>query len=633
MAPEPQSVEPERRTLKARSLPAASEQNATDEDDLDGPFQVTGRVMSAAGDPIGSQPLMWSAADPATQGEREVIGQTNADGHFDVRVPEVGFLSSMVEATPERVHITKPLSGVEFLALQMCPIDVIVYGPDGLPIPSQAVRASVRVEGRDEGAYRITNTNAKGVARMADTPCGVAKIWVRRKGYPQGRRENIDTLVEQRVVVRLVDGLAIRGTVTNPSGEPIENARVRAANASDRTDDAGRYGLLVDPRKLSRVEAQAQGHASESERLRVEAEHAADTVVELDFTLEPARIVTVHCAGLADDSCESIVPLMCTSRMLPVGAPCFGAPTECNCPEGAAAIRGAGMAVEVNPEDSEVWLDLRDRGGLRGRVTVAGRPVDPSLSQCSIRATRLPEGLEDISGGLSAGAQASCLPDGEYELLGLKPGSYMLVAQSSSGQADKPNIEVGEGITEVGTIDIGGGGRIEGVVLDGVTGEGAPGHSIVAFAGEGDRLSGIGQTTSRTEGRFAITGLDDGTYEVMLATRPFHTVSVEVHDATAEALELTTGEAGILDENGFALETDDEGLLVVSSLDSEGSAASNGLQEGDIVRGVSMAGMNLNDLMPSLSDEITDTVLDHWGGPGVSLVIERDGEEMLVGMD
>ena len=91
-------------------------------------------------------------------------------------------------------------------------------------------------------------------------------------------------------------------------------------------------------------------------------------------------------------------------------------------------------------------------------------------------ATRLPAGLEDISGGLSAGAKTSCLPDGNYELLGLKAGEYMVMVHTA-GQTDKPNIQVDHDITEVSTIDIGGGGRIEGVVLDGVTGEGAPGQS------------------------------------------------------------------------------------------------------------------------------------------------------------
>ena len=74
---------------------------------------------------------------------------------------------------------------------------------------------------------------------------------------------------------------------------------------------------------------------------------------------------------------------------------------------------------------------------------------------------------------------------------------------------------------------------------------------VMAYAGEGDTLTGIGQTVSQTEGRFAITGLDDGQYEVILVTRPFHTVPVEVIDGFADPIELTTGEAGLVKENGF----------------------------------------------------------------------------------
>ena len=46
-----------------------------------------------------------------------------------------------------------------------------------------------------------------------------------------------------------------------------------------------------------------------------------------------------------------------------------------------------------------------------------------------------------------------------------------------------------------------------------------------------------------------------------------------------------------------------------------------------------MGGMDLGEMMPGMSDEITDAVLDHWGGPGVGLVVDRDGERVDVPLE
>jgi protocatechuate 3,4-dioxygenase beta subunit len=628
MAPTPDTVEPERRTPTVRTVSIAEE---PEEASPDGPFEVSGRVLDADGGPLANEPILWFAA--AEGPESPELGTTGPDGSFRVTVDDVGFLRPTTKVMPERVHVHTHLDDVEFRRLARCPIEVEVLDPNGQPIVDQDVRARVQVEHRDDQPYLKVQTDDRGIATLATMPCGVARVWVRRTGYPQGRRENIDTLVDQHVVIRLVEGVSVSGIVTDPDGQPIDGARVHSGNASDETDATGQYGLIVDPRNLSRVDVSAEGYESTSERLRVAASDASDALVELDFVLYPARMVAVFCAGLPADSCESILPLMCTHPMLPMGSQCSGDPTECRCPEGRAAIRGAGMAVEVEEDDTEVWLDLRNRGGLRGTVLIGGRPVDPSLGQCMVLVNRLPTALEDIPGGMSAGAKGSCLPDGQFQLEGLKAGNYMVMVHTSAGEGNLPMVAVNSGITDVGTIDIGGGGRIEGVVLDGTTGEGLPGQAVVAYAGTDQSLSGLGQTVSGTEGRFVISGLQDGDYQVILATRPLHTHSVTVSDGTADSLELTTGDAGLLAKNGFELETDDEGQLVVGAVDDESGAARGGLEEGDVVVGVTIGGVNVGEMMPSMADEVTDAVLDHWGGPGVGLVVEREGEQVTVPLE
>lgn len=631
MAPDPQTVDPTtRRAAPVRTL-SPSTADADEAPDPEGPFAVSGRVLGSEGGPQADTPLIWRAHDgPADPVE---LGRTGPDGSFAITVPAPGMLQPRLWTQPERVHVSADRSELEFVGIARCPVSVDVQAPDGSPVFRQTVRARIKLPHRSSSLQIEQSTGEDGTAQFDDMPCGVASIWVRRAGYPQGRRDNVDTVVDQHLIIQLADGVSVTGRVTDLEGEPIEDARVHSGNASDYTDADGLYGLMVDARNLSRVNVSADGFASTSERLRIATADADATELVLDFVLERARLVTVYCAGLPDDSCASIVPMFCTRTFLPVGEMCKGDPTVCRCPEGSGAIRGGGMAVEVEPDDTEVWLDLSGRGGIRGRVLIGGKAVDPSVGRCNVLATRLPTALEDIPGGMSAGGQGSCLPDGHFEITGLKSGRYMVMAHTTAGEGNDPSVKVNGEMVDVGTIDIGGGGRIEGVVIDGVTGDGVPGQAVVAYQGSNDELAGLGQTVSGAEGRFTISGLVDGDYEVILANRPFTTESVTITDGRTDDVELTTGEAGLLTSNGFELETDDAGNLVVGTVDPDGAAAGAGLEEGDVVVGVTLGGMDVGELVPGMSDEITDAVLDHWGGPGVGLVVDRDGDRTVVGLD
>lgn len=612
LAPAPASPElttrtPRRSLSPRQTTPAASA------------LDVSGQVLAASGGPAEDVVVTVHTAD------HTVITTTTADGRFQLHLDAPGRISTDPPSVEDGRYVDASTNTLTLHLVPSCPLAVEALGLDGQPLTEHKVKARAHLAQGQDSAELAAFTDSAGVARFEALPCGVARVWTRHPGLPQARREGIDTLVEQRVTLRFTDGVHIHGTVTNPSGAPIEGARVSAGAASDHTDDAGSYGLIVDPAKLSRVQASAPGHVSEAPRLRVD--NTQEDVV-LDIVLTPARTVTVHCAGLPDDDCGPVEPLFCTRTWLPLGEACRRtSPRTCVCPEGEAAIRGGGATVAVEPGQDTVWLDLRDRGTLTGHARLDGGPAP-----CTATAIRLPAGLEDIPGGMAAGGLATCDPTGHFAIPGLKPGRYLLTVRAAGLSHDVPQIDIAAGITDIGTVELGGGGRIEGVVLDGVTGDGAPGETVLAVASHNDQLTGLGQAVSTTEGRFVIVGLEDGDYDVRLATRPLSTTPVTVSGGESDPIELTTGSAGLLDTHGFALETDDEGVLVVTDVDPDGSAADAGLEPGDRVVGVTVAGIDVGALFPDLADTVTDGVLDGWGGPGAGLVVERNGETIEVGL-
>ena len=482
LAPAADQVEPERRrpASRATTLRTATRAPPDTTEDSIGPFQVSGVVLDASGEPAPGIQVAWTA--PTVDGYVWLV-VTDANGRFNSEVPGGVYLNAGDDTQPARVQITEDRDDLTFVRMEHCPVEVTVLDPAGHPVERQPVRYSASVDGFAHEREWGAKTDAQGTVYFPDMPCGVARIWSVQWHHPPAVRPQVDTLVEQRVVLQQVHGVRIFGQVTDPDGQPIESARVRAGDASQRTNQAGSYELLVDPANLSTVRASAWRYESQTERLRIALSDTAAADLSLNFVLSPARQVRVYCAGLPDDSCATVAPLMCTRPFLPMGSDCSGTPTTCRCPEGWGAIRGGGLAVEVEPHDTEVWLDMRGRGGLSGTVRVNGRPPDDTVHRCDVVATRIPEALEDLPGGMTAGAQVTCLPDGEWALEGLEAGHYLVRVDATPGRGSVPRVTVDDSTTDVGTIDIGGGGRIEGVVLDGATGEGVAGVTVVAFAG------------------------------------------------------------------------------------------------------------------------------------------------------
>ena len=511
----------------------------------------------------------------------------------------------------------------------VCPLDVVLEPEDDQPIDEAYVRATMSWGSPMAGERFEADRLEPLTWRVEDLPCGVASLRVTVSGYVPVRRDAVDSVVQSSVTVPLTRGVFLRGVVTDQDGAPIAEAWVKGDNVSDHTDEEGAYRLRVDPAELRRVYASAEGYLSDSQRLRLPEDTVQDAV--LDFELAAAREVTVWCAGLPDDSCASVLPIMCTWALLPVGPFCMGDPVRCECPDGRVAVRAGGQSVEVGPDEREAWLDFRDTGSIVGRVVRSGEPVE-----CDIIATFAPRSMADLSEGLFNARKAETDDEGRFLLAGLNPGTWTVQVMDDSGPAATEYTKVLEGQRyDLGEIDLMGGGLIQGVVIDALTEQGAPREMVMAIRTDiQTELPAMQMAHTGSEGRFELRGLDDGTYKVSTTARPFTHDTVILDDGVADhEVELTTGAAGLLDEQGFSLVTDQQGELMVDGVEPGGLADGAGLRAGDVVSGVLIGGIDLGMLIPGLDDYMVEAVLEHYSGPGVSLVVLRDGAEVTVELD
>jgi hypothetical protein len=614
------SPEPATEELASRPIPnAVVEQHSTAPPAA--AFQVTGRVQHEDGEPVEGVEVA------ARQGFDEQETTTAADGTFQldlegaatVRLP--GRIS-----TPEEVEVDGP-TDLHFVIPPLCALTIRVIDQGDGPV-SARVYLSMR---RDRGSHTDSvreETDEAGWVRFPQAQCGVARLKVKAKGYVTARRDDVDTVVDTEIMVRLTRGIRLSGAVVDEHGEGIGGAYVSAGDSRTTSEDDGQYTLLIDPTDVRKVRASAEGYSSTSERLRI-PEGGEEEEVWLDLVLEGTREVTVYCAGMPDDSCDTVMPIMCTHPLIPFGGPCSGEPTRCECPEGDAAVRGGGDAVRIDGEQDVAWLDMRHGGGLTGRVLVEGEP-----SPCKAQVLRLPEGLEDMTRGMANMRMLTCDEDGRFRASGLAAGKWTVEVSAGDNKRSVPATDVDGKTVDLGDIDLAGGGTISGYVIDGLTGDGAPNIQVVAVCSSCDPTAPTtGMGTSASEGRFRIQGLPDGDYDVLIATRPFNKTPVTLEDGEAEEVELETASATMLEENGYALATDEEGELVVDRVDPDGPAAGAGLEEGDVVVGVELMGINPADLLPGMGDELTDAILETWSGPGVDLLVERDGEQVMVPME
>lgn len=511
-----------------------------------------------------------------------------------------------------------------------CPVSVRVTGAE----PGDVTLMVVVLSDGDPGTD-ARGLDADGRASLSSLACGELMLRAEARGYVSDAMwlHTEPGVATDPVELVLTRGRRIHGRITDPDGEPVPDATVDASGAETASEDDGSYEVWVSDRSTA-VNARAFGYQYASARLP-EAEGDA----RVDLTLEPFHEVRVWCSGLENDDCGEM-PLQCTTPLSLVGGSCHRrdtlGETRCSCPDGAAAVRGGGRAVSVAADATDAWLDFRDTAVLTGRVLFDGAPA----SWCEVAAIRIPDALEDLPRGLVAGRETNCGSDGRFTVDGLIAGDWELVVRARLDHAPSPtrtlvprHLGPRERV-DLGDIEVTGGGGIEGILVDGLTGEPLHDEPILALreGAPGERTTPMG-TDAEADGTFRFEGLPAGRWTLAHPLSPQERVYVTVRDGeVTRGVEIVTSDATALDVNGFSLE-DAEGDLVVTEVEPDSPAEEAGLASGDAVVGLKVAGFALPRSLGSRGQALTRAVLAHWDGPGVSLVVERDGEEQDVPLD
>ncbi len=510
-------------------------------------------------------------------------------------------------------------------------------------------------------------TAASGEVVFEDLPCGRVDIASTHDDLagPGVRSKSLIPTEDNLMLVQLARPIEVYGKVTGPDGEPVADAQVVVQDQgelSTTTDSRGRYVLDVpldpDYAHLLAIEADGLGYSSEHRLVRVQpgdtpasnpegATFDLDVVdvrpgdrIEVDFSLPAANEIRVWCAGLPGDRCNDML-VTCTHPLVPLGETCLQdgrtGETICQCPDGdQQAIRGGGKATLVDVGELEAWLDFRDTGSITGQVFTDGLPA----VECNAVALRIPNGLEDLPHGIVAAHKTRCDDVGRFELNGLINGDWSLVVEATVPDiGDRQRTMAPSRVrprrnTDVGDIEMLGGGTIKGTVVDGLTGKVDTSGVILAIRrGQGQERTIPTAGDTDLSGHFTLEGLPPGEWELCHVLSPHVRTYVTVEDgAITDGVIVETSNASALDTNGFSLVRQGN-RLIVQEVEQNSPAEAAGLTPGDEVTGLLIAGLDLSEKLGDNADKMLKLVLGHWDGPGITLLVERDNEAYEVELD
>jgi hypothetical protein len=283
------------RGAERRDVPIAAEQT-TVRLPLARAAWITGFVRRSDGRPVRGAVLSFRPSTERWQSVSDLSGAfrlaVSPDAVGDLVCAEVGaFFGSMVNRLAWYGITRGVRAGAVDVVVEVNEIAndrtlrVLVRDPDGAP----ASRAWVGTWLSSSGGLRGTETDASGRATLTNLPARPLLMEVRVPPSPDAPWLP-PTAVEmlpagQEYVVDIRRGVRLSGRVTSPAG-PVAGAIVSASYGeepftSETSDEAGRFGFVLDPAMPSRLTITARHRGARYREGRVELDRLPTAPIEL----------------------------------------------------------------------------------------------------------------------------------------------------------------------------------------------------------------------------------------------------------------------------------------------------------------------------------------------------------------
>ncbi|MGN6106944.1 MAG: carboxypeptidase regulatory-like domain-containing protein [Kofleriaceae bacterium] len=451
---------------------------------------LTGVVTDASGGPIAGARIDAAKLDAARPGRAIATTFTGGDGRYRLSVA-VGTLlvaarSPDYAAQSRFVEVGASGATADFALVPGGVVEGVVLDETSRqPVPGaevEAQRQSAAIQLAEARSHRAT-AGPDGRFRLTGLRPGTYELGAQLGAL----RAHAPTLVGIGVAEQLPDvvilvgrGPTIRGKVVDERDAPIAGATVSAMgpgrDRTARSDATGAFALEGVPPGKHFLIARSDRHVGGGTPVVVERADVEGVVLKmragavLRGHVEPRQVAHV--------SFERELGVMnLANHVAPITTGADGAfeisPIEpgaatltAQCPSGDQGT----LALEVVEGMPEVVVKLTPGGELAGRVVDGeNKPV------AGVSVLAMPEGPREttriVNGLITSGVQAISGGDGAFELLGLAPGSYRLVATDrgrplrSRGKPPTATLAAGERKTGVVVAIDRANGVISGVVL------------------------------------------------------------------------------------------------------------------------------------------------------------------------
>ncbi len=500
----------------------------------------------------GAALLWWNRADDRAPDtlptSADTVEADNPVGAVEgVAAPEAAL--ARVEAT------SNPTKAAANTASPTGPSDlhVLAVWPDETPAAGVMVYLHRSVRRLSDVAFARGLTDTAGLVVFKDTPLGPSTL-------ASDRQDKQKVTVEggrQEVTFKLNGGIAVRGTVRNPSGTPVAYANVWLQSSSTNwtggrtvgvTDSAGEFTLEQILPEMS-LGAFAAGYAP-SMLVDLDIVDRTNLPAVVELTLLPD-------AGQLEGSVTNADNEPIAGAVVAVGEnPRFPAY------DGTRYIEQWTPRTAETDEDGYFWIDglavgeqtiaIRAEGYglwrseesierdtasfvspiLQRVATLSGTVTDGEgapLAEVAVRAYDQKPGTGTLAGGhlsfwKTFGYRAAITgPDGKYQIEDVTPGTVHVFAQRENKHDGvsvayaREQLQLEPGIQALWNPVIEEGASIEGIVIY-ASGEPIPGLFVTVFD---EKDGGENHTiVSSSQGVFRFLSLEDSTYQIRVQT-PF----------------------------------------------------------------------------------------------------------------